>query len=332
MSQSTLGLVTIGNALVDVLAHADELFIKRQCRLNGMIRDSMVLIDQTRATQLYGEMPRGVETSGGSAANTVAAFASLGGKGAYIGKVADDPLGDVFKKDMCAQGVPHDTLPLKGGATGRCLVLVDEQGGRTMNTFLGAAVELSAEDIDEKIVSSAQVTYLEGYLFDPPHAKDAFRHAAKIAHAAGKKVALTLSDPFCVERHRDDFLDLVENHIDILFANEEEVKSLYRVPTFEDVIPAVTGKCEVAALTRSEKGSVILMNGLQTVLPAEPVKVVDTTGAGDAYAAGFLFGYTNGKDAQTCGRYGTIAAAEVISHMGPRPRQNLADLIRKKAA
>lgn len=334
MSEPKYDLVAIGNALVDVLAHAEEDFITQQDRVYGMKKGSMTLIDEKRAVGLYGEMGPAIESSGGSAGNTMAGFASFGGRGAYIGKVAADQLGAVFKHDMKAQGVEFNTTPLAAGApTGRCLILVTPDGQRTMNTYLGAAVELGPDDIDVDLVASAKVTYLEGYLYDPPLAKEAFKYAAKIAHDAGHRVALTLSDSFCVDRHRADFLDLVENHVDILFANEAEIIALYETPTFEQAFKKVMDKCEVAALTRSEKGAVIVSGGKIVEVPAAPVgHVVDTTGAGDQYAAGFLYGFTQGMTTEMCGRLGALAAAEVIGHMGPRPEISYADLIKKAAA
>ena len=333
MSKATLGVVAVGNDLVDVLSQTTEDFIKEQHKKHGMEKGAMTLIDETRAVGLYSEMGQGIETSGGSAANTMAGFASFGGKGGFIGKVADDVLGKVYQQDIRDQGVIFTTQPLVIGApTGRCLILVTPDAQRTMNTFLGASVELHADDIDEELVASAQVTYLEGYLFDKEQAKAAFIRAADYAHKAGRRVALTLSDPFCVGRHRDDFLKLVENHIDILFANEDEIKSLYQEENFADAVAAVTGKCEIAVITRSEKGAVILANGEQIVIPAAPVaKVIDTTGAGDQFAAGFLYGFTEGMNLETCGQLGAAAAAEVISHIGPRPHTAYAGLLKKAA-
>lgn len=333
MSDPKYDLVAIGNALVDVLAPATEEFIAGQEK-HGMKRGAMSLIDEKRAVELYSEMAAGVESSGGSAANTMAGFASFGGTGAYIGKVADDQLGEVFRHDMKAMGVEYTTTPLiVGSSTGRCLVLVTPDGQRTMNTFLGAATELRPDDVDPDLIASARITYLEGYLYDQPQAKEAFKLAGTIAHEAGHKVSLTLSDPFCVDRHRTDFQYLVEEHVDILFANEEEIISLYESETFEQAFKKVMDKCEIAALTRGEKGSVIIADGQAIEIDAESgAKVIDTTGAGDQYAAGFLYGYTQGMDLQTCGRLGTLAATEVIGHMGPRPEIKYSDLLKKAAA
>lgn len=334
MSAVKFGVTGIGNALVDILATTTDDFLDAQDAQHGMKRGSMNLIDQPRAIELYDAMGPARQVSGGSAANTMAAFASLGGKGAYIGKVADDQLGAIFSHDMNAIGTHYDIAPLTGGPeTGRCMIFVAPDGQRTMNTFLGAAVELGPDDIDEELIAASAVTYLEGYLYDPPLAMQAFQKAATIAHRAGRKVSLSLSDPFCVARHRDEFLDLVDNHVDILFGNEEEIISLYQVRDWSEVPALVKDKCDIVILTRSEKGSVIFKDGEAFVIAAEPVaKVADTTGAGDAYAAGFLFGYTQGLPMEECGRIASIAAAEVISHIGPRPEQALSGLIARKAA
>lgn len=334
MSKPALGVVAVGNALVDVLAKTDDAFINQQNADHGMEKGAMTLIDEVRAVELYAQMPAGVESSGGSGGNTMAGFASFGGKGGFIGKVADDELGKIFQHDLRSMGIQFDTQPLVMGAkTGRCLILVTPDAQRTMNTFLGASVELKEEDVDEELIADAQVTYLEGYLFDREQAKNAFIKAAETAHAAGHRVALTLSDPFCVDRHRSDFLRLVESHVDILFANEDEIKSLFMQENFDDAVSAISKHVEIAALTRSEKGAVIVANGQTYEIPAAPVEeVVDTTGAGDQFAAGFLYGFTEGKDPETCGKLGVLAAAEVISHMGPRPAVEYAGLIAKAAA
>ncbi|MCE7887862.1 MAG: adenosine kinase [Alphaproteobacteria bacterium PRO2] len=328
-----LGVVAVGNALVDVLSQATDNFIAAQKKKHGMEKGAMTLIDEPRAVELYSEMGPGIETSGGSAANTMAGFASFGGKGGFIGKVANDKLGQTFQHDIRAQGVTFTTVPLAIGApTGRCLILVTPDAQRTMNTFLGASVELNEDDIDEKLVASAQVTYLEGYLFDREQAKRAFVRAADAAHDAGQRVALTLSDPFCVDRHRGDFRKLVENHIDILFANEDEIISLYQTKNFEQAAATVKDKCEIAVLTRSEKGAVVLGRGEQIAVPAAPVaKIVDTTGAGDQFAAGFLYGFTEKMPLEKCAKLGAAAAAEVIGHIGPRPQQRYSELIRQAA-
>jgi sugar/nucleoside kinase (ribokinase family) len=324
MAAASLDVVGIGNAIVDVIAQADNDFLARQ----GLAKGAMQLIDAARAEALYAEMGPGVEMSGGSAGNTMAGIASLGGKGAYIGKVADDQLGRVYAHDMRATGVRFETAPLvEGPPTARCLILVTPDAQRTMNTFLGACIELGPEDVDRSLIEAAQVTYLEGYLFDPPRAKAAFQKAAEIAHGAGRKVSLTLSDAFCVERYRGEFRALIEGHIDILFANEAEITALYETKDFDQALAAVRGKCEIAALTRSERGSfVVTAEKTESVPAAKVAKLVDTTGAGDLYASGFLFGLTHGRDLATCGRLGSLAAAEVIGHYGARPEAALKTL------
>jgi sugar/nucleoside kinase (ribokinase family) len=320
-----IDVVGIGNAIVDVIAHAEEPFIAAQ----GFAKGSMNLIDADRAEVLYAAMGPAIESSGGSAGNTMAGIASLGGAGAYIGKVRDDQLGAVFRHDMTAIGVTFDTpAATSGPATARCLIMVTPDGQRTMGTYLGACVELGPDDLDDKLIGSAQVTYLEGYLFDPPQAQAAFRHAAGVAHAAGKRVALSLSDPFCVGRHRAAFRELVQGEIDILFANEAEICSLYEVDDFVEAAKAVRGHVAIAALTRSEQGSVLLADGQEHSIAAVPVpRVVDTTGAGDLYAAGFLFGLTRGLPLPTCGKIGSLCAAEIISHVGARPEVALKGLV-----
>ncbi len=327
MDEPRYDVVGLGNALVDVIAHADDAFLET----HGLDKGTMTLIDAARARELYEAMPAGIEVSGGSCANTMAAFASLGGRGAYVGKVSGDQLGDVFRHDIRAAGVQYDVAVGDRAPTGRCLVLVTPDAQRTMQTYLGASSHLGPGDVDVALVSAARVTYLEGYLWDPPDAKEAFRKAAAHAHRAGRKVALTLSDPFCVDRHRPSFLELIEGAVDILFANEAEILSLYEVRSFEDALQRVRGHCEVAALTRSERGSVIVAGDDVHAIDAEPhVRVIDTTGAGDAYAAGFLYGYTQGRPLAACGRIGGIAAAEVISHFGARPETSLAALVRDR--
>ena len=325
MAESTdLDVVGIGNALVDVLSHADEELVARL----GLVKGTMSLVDEARAGELYEAMGPGVEVSGGSAANTIVGVASFGGRAQYIGKVRDDQLGDVFGHDLRSTGVRYDTPSAAGGPpTGRCLILVTPDAQRTMGTFLGASVRLGPGDIDPRLIASGKILYLEGYLFDPPAAQEAFRTAAAVAHAAGRKVALTLSDPFCVDRHRAAFLDLVEHHVDILFANEAEICALYQVSDFDAALQKTLGHCEIAALTRSAKGSVLVGAGTVHVVAPHPVKsVVDTTGAGDLYASGVLYGLSRGLDLATCGRLGSLAAAEVISHVGARPQVPLAGL------
>jgi sugar/nucleoside kinase (ribokinase family) len=325
MAAATIDVAGIGNAIVDVIAHADESFLAAE----GFAKGAMTLIDAARADALYERMGPAIESSGGSAGNTMAGIASLGGTGAYIGKVRDDLLGEVFRHDITAIGVDFKTAPASAGpGTARCLILVTPDGQRTMGTYLGACVDLGPEDIDSAVVGAAQITYLEGYLFDPPRAKEAFRKAAAIAHAAGRQVALSLSDPFCVGRHRDEFRELVAGEIDILFANEGEICSLYETEDFDKAATAVRGHVAIAALTRSAAGSVIIANDKTHTIAAAPVaRVVDTTGAGDLYAAGVLFGLTQGLPLPTCGSIGSLCAAEIISHVGARPEAALDKLV-----
>jgi len=331
IKQAEFAVIAIGNALVDVLTETNDDYLKKE----NMDKGGMMLIDAERALGLYGDMADPTEVSGGSAGNTMACFSSLGGKGAYIGKVADDHLGETFGKTLNEIGVDFQTSPLTGNdvSTGRCMIFVTGDGQRTMNTYLGAAVELTPDDIDDNYIGKGQVLYLEGYLYDPPQAMEAFIKASRAAQSAGRRVALSLSDPFCVDRHRQAFRNLVNLHVDILFANEDEIKSLYEVETIEEACDLVSKECALVAITRADKGSIIIKSGQKTEVPAEPVEnVVDTTGAGDAYAAGFLFGFTEGKDMAECGRLGSIAAAEVISHIGPRPEVSLAELANTKKA
>ena len=325
MTNATYDVIGVGNAIVDVLSPTEDEFLTS----HGLDKGMMTLIDTDQAAALYDAMGPGIEVSGGSAANTLAGIASLGGKGAYIGKVRNDTLGGVFNHDIKAIGVDFRTPPATDGATtARCLIFVTPDAQRTMQTYLGISVELGPDDIDEGAIRESQITYLEGYLFDPPAAKQAFVKAAEIAHAAGRKVALTLSDPFCVDRHRAEFMHLISGHVDIVFANEDETKSLFEVDDFDSALQQMQGHCEIAALTRSEKGSVIVAGGDVHVVDAAPVdKVVDTTGAGDLFAAGFLYGLTNGRDLADCGRIGGLAAAEIISHYGARPEVSLAKLM-----
>jgi fructokinase len=313
-------IIGIGNAIVDVVSPAPEAFLSK----HDMRKGGMALIDPETADLLYSEMPPGLESSGGSAANTCAVAAALGARVAYLGKVSDDTLGQTFRRDIAAVGVDFPTPPLVGGAaTARCLILVTPDGQRTMNTFLGACVTFGEPDVDEARIAESAVLYLEGYLFDPPAAQAAFRRAAAAAHAAGRQVALSLSDAFCVDRHRAAFQELVKHDVDILFANETEICSLYELDTFEAAAEAARADVALAALTRAEDGSVILRGAERVEVAAEKTTVVDTTGAGDAYAAGFLAGYTQGRSLAACGRLGSIAAAEVISHYGARPAADL---------
>ena len=324
MTSTRFDVVGLGNAIVDILSRADDAFLQEW----GIQKDAMTLIDEPRAHALTAETKNPVITSGGSGANTIAGIASFGGSAAYIGKTANDDLGRQFREELTSSGVPFATHPLDGGpATARCIIFVNDDGARSMNTFLGASVLFSKADVDEDVVRAGKILYLEGYLFDKDDAKTAFVHASEIAKAAGRLVSLTLSDSFCVDRHRESFLHLVQNHVDILFANEEELLSLYQTRDFDEAISRLQADTAIAAVTRSEKGSVVIGEGEPIVIPAEPIaKVVDTTGAGDQYAAGFLFGYAKGLPLATCARLGHIAAAEVISHFGPRPEVSLASL------
>ncbi|HVI51122.1 MAG TPA: adenosine kinase [Candidatus Sulfotelmatobacter sp.] len=324
MADCAFDVAGIGNAIVDVLSHADD----AKLHSLGVSKGVMTLIDSDQAEKIYAQMGPGVECSGGSAANTIAGVAGLGGKGAYIGKVRNDQLGQVFRHDLRSLRVAFDTADaVDGAATARCLILVTPDAQRSMLTYLGACVSLGPDDIDPTVIANAQVTYLEGYLWDPPQAKEAFRKAARIAHEAGRKVALSLSDPFCVDRHRAEFLELLADHVDIVFANEAEITSLYQTD-LDDALRQVREHCDIAAITRSEKGSVVIAGEQVVVQGAEPVsQVVDTTGAGDLYAAGFLYGLTQGRDLGTAARLGGICAAEIISHVGARPEADLAKLV-----
>jgi fructokinase len=325
MDTPRFDIVGIGNAIVDVVSPADHAFLSR----HGMHPGGMALIDAQAAERLYAAMPPGQESSGGSVANTCAVAAALGARVAYIGKVADDALGATFRTDIAAAGVHFPTAPLLGGApTARCLILVTPDGQRTMNTFLGACVAFGEHDVDAQLIGGAAVLYLEGYLFDPPAAQLAFRAAARAARMAGRQVALSLSDAFCVDRHRAAFRALLAD-VDILFANEAEITSLYEANRFEDAADAACAEVKLAVLTRSEAGSLILRGAERVVVAAEPARVVDTTGAGDAYAAGFLAAYTAGRDLAACGRLGSLAAARVISHYGARPQGDLGGLLER---
>jgi len=326
MSETTAAteydVVGLGNAIVDVLAYVDDSFIEE----HGLAKGSMTLVEASDALQLHRQLSDTVECSGGSAANSMVGLSTLGGRAAYIGKIRDDAVGEVFATDIRASGVAFSTPPANDGpATARCLVLVTPDAQRTMLTFLGASAHLGPADVDPTTIGASAVTFLEGYLWDPPEAKKAFLAASEIAHQAGRMVALTLSDSFCVERHRDEFRDLVENHVDILCANEDEIVSLFRVEDFERAVATLRGRCRWAALTRGSAGSVILRGEEQPVeVPAETIdRLVDTTGAGDLFAAGFLHGVTHGADPAMCGRLGAVAAAEIISHFGARPEDDL---------
>ncbi len=325
MAEAPFDVIGVGNAIVDVLAQADDAFLDR----NDLDKGMMTLIDTDRARALYQSMGPAIEVSGGSAANTLAGLASLGGKGAYIGKVRNDQLGGVFTHDIRAAGVDFRSWPAEDGPpTARCLIFVTPDAQRTMQTYLGVSVELSSDDIDPEAIGSARITYLEGYLFDRDEAKKAFVRAAEIAHAADRKVALTLSDPFCVDRHRAEFRHLVSGHVDILFANQAEIESLYQVSDFDEALQRIRGHCEIAALTRGAQGSVVISGDELHVIDAHPVaNVIDTTGAGDLYAAGFLYGITHGRDLAASGRIGSLCAAEIISHFGARSSSPLSGLL-----
>jgi sugar/nucleoside kinase (ribokinase family) len=324
MAEKIYDVVGIGNAIVDIIARCDDGFLSKHDLDKGFMR----LIDADEAARLYEAMGPATERSGGSVANSIAGLASFGAKCGFVGRVAADQFGGLFRHDIRSLGITYTTDPADDGApTARCLVLVTPDGERTMNTFLGASVNFAPGDLDPDLIERAKIVYLEGYLFDKDAAKSAFREAAKRAKAAGAKVALTLSDPFCVERHRDDFRKLVKEEADIVFANEKEITTLYEVNSFDEAADAALQDCELAVLTRSEDGSMILGAGETTEIPADPVsRVMDATGAGDLYAAGFLFGLTQELPVETCGRLGSLAAAEVISHIGARPESSLAKL------
>lgn len=320
-SDAPFDVVGVGNALVDVIAHATDEFLEAE----GLVKGAMTLIDTDRAVSIYRGLVGPVEMSGGSAANTMCGVASFGGRAAYIGKVSDDDLGRVFAHDMRAVGVTFRAgEPDAATPTGRSIIVVTPDAQRTMNTYLGVSSLLCPGDIDEGTVASAQVLYMEGYLFDRDEAKEAFRLAAKVAHGHGRRVSLTLSDPFCVDRHRADFRDLVSDEVDILFGNHAELCSLYEVDEFAAAIREVRKHAAMAVITRGPEGSVVVTADDVVEIAAHPVaRVLDTTGAGDLFAAGFLYGLTRGRDVVECGRLGSIAAAEVISHVGPRPLTEL---------
>ena len=327
MASHRYDVLGIGNAIVDIISRAEEDFIIRQ----GMRKGTMALIDEPRAQAIYDAMGPAVEISGGSAANTIVGVAGFGARAAFVGKVRDDQLGHAFAHDIRAAGVAFDTPPASDGAsTARCYVLVTPDGERTMNTYLGAAQDLHPNDIDADVVAASAITYLEGYLWDPKNAKDAFLKAAKIAHEAQRAVALTLSDAFCVDRWRDEFLQLMRSKtVDLIFANEAELRSLYQISDFDAAVTALRADIDVAVVTRSEKGCIVISRDGTEAVPAFPVeRVVDTTGAGDLFAAGFLTGLARGADDRTCGRLGALAAAEVIGHIGARPEASLQALAR----
>jgi sugar/nucleoside kinase (ribokinase family) len=328
MAEQHYDVVGIGNAIVDIIARADDGFLSKHDLAKGFMR----LIDADEASRLYAAMGPAVERSGGSAANTIAGLASFGAACGFIGRVALDQFGGIFHHDIRSLGVAFDTPPAVDGApTARCLILVTPDGERTMNTFLGASVDFTPADLDQAMLGRASIVYLEGYLFDRDAAKSAFREAARIAKQAGTKVALSLSDAFCVDRHRADFRSFIHDGADIVFANETEITTLYEVNSFEAAAALALLDCEMAVLTRSEAGSVIVAKGETISIPAESVnQVVDVTGAGDLYAAGFLFGLTQGLTLEACGRLGSLAASEVIGHIGARPETSLRKLAQSR--
>ena len=322
MASSRFDVLGIGNAIVDVLARTDDDFLARQ----KMRKGTMQLIDEAQAARIYDAMGPAVEVSGGSAANTIVGVASLGARGAFIGKIKDDELGRVFAHDIRAAGVAFATPPASAGpSTARCYILVTSDGERTMNTYLGAAQDLHPNEIDADAIAAAQIIYLEGYLWDPPRAKEAFLKAAKIAHEAKRDVALTLSDAFCVDRYRAEFLDLIRNRtVDLVFANESELRSLYQTADFDTAVNALRNDAKLAVVTRSDQGCLVVTREETDAIPATPVeRVVDATGAGDLFAAGFLVGLSRGADYRAAARLGGLVAAEVIQHFGARPETPL---------
>lgn len=327
MSEARFDVVGIGSAIVDVLAHTEDVFLSKHDAAKG----TMLMVEEDQSNALYKNIGPAIEASGGSAANTMAGIASFGGKPAFIGKTMDDQLGGIFAHDIRAVGVHYDTKPLTSGlATARCIVLVTPDAQRTMFTYLGASGSLSAADMNEDLIAASKVLYIEGYQWDLPETKKAIIGACETATRSGGKVALTLSDPFVVERHRNDLFDLVNEYVDIVFANEQEITTLFLSNSFEEAVEAVEGRVDIAALTRGADGAVTVTKDDLIQTAAAPVgKVVDTTGAGDLYAAGFLFGYTRGDDLKTCANLGALAAGEVICHLGARPEVSLKDLAAK---
>jgi sugar/nucleoside kinase (ribokinase family) len=327
MTAAHYDVVAIGNAIVDIIGRCDDAFLAR----HGAPKGHMRLVDAATVTQLYQAMGPGIEISGGSAANTMVGLTSFGGRAAFIGKVAEDEFGRIFRHDIRAAGVTFTTELVVGGApTSRSLILVTPDGQRTMNTFLGISTDLDHGEVNPELIMNSNIVYLEGYLFDRPEAKAAFRQAVSIAASAGRRVALTLSDSFCVNRHRQEFLDLIRSGIGILFANESEITALYETQDFDEALRRATADTELAVLTRSEKGSVIVSKGETIAIPIEPVTVVDTTGAGDMYAAGFLFALARGYDLEKAGRLGSFAAGEIIGHIGARPEARFSHLARMR--
>ena len=325
MTSAKYDVLGIGNAIFDVLVQTDEGFLSR----HGMTKGGMALIDEARALSIYGDMGPATEMSGGSAANTIVGVANLGARAAYVGKVRDDQIGRLYTHDIRAAGVAFETRPASDGpATGCCYILVTPDGERTMNTYLGAAQELMPDDIDAAQVAASAMIYLEGYLWDPKNAKDAFVKASTIAHDAGRQVALTLSDSFCVDRYRGEFLDLMRGGtVDLVFANEAELHSLYQTSDFDTALSQWRSDTKLGVVTRSEKGCLVASHDGVIAVPAFPIdRIVDTTGAGDLFAAGFLFGLVRGAELENAGRLGALAAAEVIQHIGARPQVSLKEL------
>jgi sugar/nucleoside kinase (ribokinase family) len=327
MSEARFDVVGIGSAIVDILAHAEDAFLSKHDAPKG----TMLWVEEDQSDALYKDIGPAIEASGGSAANTMAGIASFGGKPAFIGKTKDDELGKIFAHDIRAVGVHYQTVPMQDGlASARCIILVTPDAQRTMFTYLGASGSLAAADMDEELISASKVLYIEGYQWDLPDTKKAIIGACEVASRSGAKVALTLSDPFVVERHRNDLFDLVNQYVDILFGNEQEITTLFRSNSFDEAVEALEGRVDIAALTRGADGAVTVTKETLVQSPALPLgKVVDTTGAGDLYAAGFLFGYTRGNDLKTCAHLGGLAAGEVISHMGARPEVSLKDFAAK---
>lgn len=328
MSKPIYDVVAVGNAIMDVLAHVDEAFIEQQ----GIVRGRMTLIDEARCEELYAALPdKRVEASGGSAGNTVAGICSLGGRAAFLGKVADDAIGAAYIADMTRVGADFYGSPLIGGpATARSMIVVAGDGERSMNTYLGASTEFAAADVDAEAIARGEWLYLEGYLFDKPSAKTAFVRASEAAALARRKVAITLSDVFCVERHRDSFLHLIRSHVDLVLANEHEVLALYETDDFDEAMAKLRGDCQMAAVTRSAKGSYVMSGSETWIEKALPIeRVVDATGAGDQFAAGFLYGLTHGLTPPQSAQLGHLCACEVIGHMGPRPQVSLKELARE---
>jgi len=329
MTDAKYDVLGIGNAIFDVLVKTDEGFLSR----HGMTKGGMALIDEARATAIYRDMGPATEMSGGSAANTIVGIANLGARAAYVGKVKDDQIGRLYTHDIRAAGVTFETRAAADGpATGCCYILVTGDGERTMNTYLGAAQELTPADIDAAEIAASRFVYLEGYLWDPQNAKEAFVKASRIAHESGREVALTLSDSFCVDRYRGEFLDLMRNGtVDIVFANEAELHSLYQTSDFDGALTQLRQDVKLGVVTRSEKGCVVASGAGVIAVPAYPIEtMVDTTGAGDLFAAGFMFGLVRGAGFENAGRLGALAAAEVIQHIGARPQVSLKELAQQQ--